>query len=147
MSFYRKVLQTAARTEVFAKTGIFVSSKAKACIRHFDGCFLRQESYANIKVAFKCIFVQGEEIQDLLLEMQKLTEVKHKIDFDSPNALSNANYPRLTGINKDQFNSVHWCMTSIKSSPGRCTRATLGLVLVKLRTGLSLPILSTLFGL
>ena len=55
-------------------------------------------------------------------------------------------YARLTGITKDQFNIVHKSLSSLRSTSSRSIRTALAVLLVKLRTGLSLAVLSTVFG-
>ena len=96
-------------------------------------------------MASKSCFAASEEIQNLLTEMRKLSESSNKLDFDTPNNLSDSDYVRLTGIDKQQFMLMHNSMTSVRPTPVRSSRTALAL-LVKLQTGLSLPILSTLFG-
>ena len=68
------------------------------------------------------------------------------LDFDSDDAMTDEGYARLTGITKDQFNIVHKSLSSLRSTSSRSTRTALAMLLVKLRTGLSLAVLSTLFG-
>ena len=60
--------------------------------------------------------------------------------------MTDEDYARLTGITKDQFNIVHKSLSSLQSTSLRSTRTTLAMLLVKLRTGLSLAVFSTLFG-
>lgn len=46
--FNSKRLKPEARTRVFAKTGVFVPAKSRACTKHFEGKYLKQECYARI---------------------------------------------------------------------------------------------------
>ena len=97
-------------------------------------------------MASKSCFAASEELQNLLTEMRKLSESSNKLDFDTPNNLSDSDYIRLTGIDKQQFMLMHSSMTSVRSTHVGGSRTALALLLVKLRTGLSLLILSILFG-
>ena len=79
--------------------------------------------------------------------MRKLTASSNKLDFDSPDFLLNSDYLRLIGIDKSQSEIMHRYLGSVRSTTSRSSRTALALLLVKIRTGLSLPILSTPFGL
>ena len=70
----------------------------------------------------------------------------HALDFDNDNAMSDVDYIRLAGITKLQFQIVRDSLSSLRSTSSRSTRTALALLLVKLRTGLSLAAISTLFG-
>ena len=78
--------------------------------------------------------------------MRKLSEKSSKLDFNDTVSLRDTDYLKLTGLSKVQFNEVHICMTSVRSTLARSTRTALAVLLVKLRAGLSSPVLSTLFG-
>ncbi|KYN28908.1 hypothetical protein ALC57_01669 [Trachymyrmex cornetzi] len=70
------------------------------------------------------------------------------LDFDYLPALTDSDYYNLAGLKKDHFNSVANCIKKhIKSTSGRSYRTCLALLLTKLRTGLSISVLSTLFAL
>lgn len=60
--------------------------------------------------------------------------------------MTDEDYLRLTGITKAQFSEVHDSLSSLRSTSVRSSRTALALLLVKLRTGLSLSVLSTIFG-
>ena len=144
--FYLKRLKPEARAKIFSKTGIFVPAKARACVKHFDGDNLHSECYGKIKIESHNFDASDKDITDLLSSMRKMTESSNKLDFDSEDSLSDSDYLRLTGIDKSQFETMHSCLTSVYSTEVRSSRTALALLLVKLRTGLSLPVLSTLFG-
>ena len=71
-----------------------------------------------------------------------------RLDFDHDTSMTDANYQVLTGLNGVQFDNM---LTLLEESSTRTTkngteRTTLGLLLVKLKTGLSNRMLATLFG-
>ena len=61
--------------------------------------------------------------------------------------MSDEDYIRLTGISKLQFDEVLSHLSTVRSTSVRSSRTALALLLVKLRTCLSLAVISTLFGL
>ena len=144
--FYLKRLKPEARAKIFSKTGIFVPAQARACVKHFDGDNLHSECYGKIQIESHNFDASDKDITDLLSSMRKMTESSNKLDFHSEDSLSDSDYLRLTGIDKSQFETMHSCLTSVYSTEVRSSRTALALLLVKLRTGLSLPVLSTLFG-
>ena len=80
--------------------------------------------------------------------MREIENIKESnvLNFDSDDAMTDEDYARLTGITKDQFNIVHKSLSSLRSTSSRGIPTALAMLLVKLRTGLSLAVLSTLFG-
>ena len=60
--------------------------------------------------------------------------------------MSDEYYIRLTGISKLQFDGVLSHLSTVPSTSVKSSRSALTLLLVKLRTGLSLAVISTLFG-
>ena len=71
---------------------------------------------------------------------------KRSLNFDIPGAMSDSDYLRLTGISASNFEDLfeHVKMV-LRSTVNRSSRTCLGIMLMKLRTGLSHSILSTLF--
>ena len=91
--------------------------------------------------------IESNKIAELLNEMREIANKKSNVlNFDSDHAMTDEDYARLTGITKDQFNIVHKPLLSLRSMSSRSTRTALAMLLVELRTGLSLAVLSTLFG-
>ena len=87
------------------------------------------------------------EIGELLNELREIANKKSNgLNFDNDDAMTDEDYTRLTGITKDQFKIVHESLSSLRSTSPRSARTALAMLLVKLRTGLSLAVLSTLFG-
>ena len=87
---------------MFSKTGIFVPAQSRACLKQFEGDNLLSDYYGKIKIESNCVSASSSDIQELLSEMRKLTESSNKLDFDSPDSLSNSDYLRLIEIDKNQ---------------------------------------------
>lgn len=67
------------------------------------------------------------------------------LNFDT---LQEADYSSLTGLSKPQFNDLFSHINDkIKSTPSRSPRTTVGLFLLKLKSGISNRLLSTIFSL
>ncbi|PJE77654.1 hypothetical protein CI610_03419 [invertebrate metagenome] len=74
---------------------------------------------------------------------------RYRIDFDNNHSLTDADYQNLTGITKADFNDLCLLLsssTSIRCTKNRTSRTCIALLLVKLRTGMSNRLLSTLFN-
>ena len=48
-----------------------------------------------------CFDASSNDILELLSEMRRMTESSNKLDFDSPDSLSESDYLRLTGTEKN----------------------------------------------
>ena len=87
-----------------------------------------------------------ESISQLLNDLREEAR-KKSLNFNDPSTLDDKDYYGLTGLTKDQFNYVaQYLSGKVRSTKGRSMRECLALLLIKLRTGLSNAILSTLFG-
>ena len=81
----------------------------------------------------------------------KLCEIARRnssmgIDFDNRDALSEADFTNLTGLGKQNFNDLHHHISdTIRNTPTRSTRVSLGIFLLKLKSGMSNKLLLSLF--
>lgn len=72
---------------------------------------------------------------------------KKGLDFDTPDCLKENDYETLMGITEENFERVLSLVKPLmQSSKIRSAKTCLGILLVKLRTGLSHNVLSTLFN-
>lgn len=69
-----------------------------------------------------------------------------KEDFDNNNALTESDFQNLTGITKINFDDLLLHIKSIRHSKNRSIKTCIALFLVRLRTGMSYGMLSTLFN-
>lgn len=90
--------------------------------------------------------VPPEELVKVLMDMRNVIgkDINKKLDFDSP-LMSNNDYVTFTGITRSQFDEV-FSVLDLRSSPLRTARQALGILLTKLRTGLSHRLLASLFN-
>jgi len=89
--------------------------------------------------------LNAAEIIDLLNSLHVYMQ-RGCLDFENRGALDDLDYYRLTGISSANFDKLFSCISSeIRNTSARSARTCLAILLVKLRTGLSHSILSTLF--
>ena len=135
------------RANIFIETGIIVNEGTRVCVSHVNAEALKDDCYGKITCVSESVNIESNEIVKLLNEMRVIANKNSNVlNFDSDDAMTDENYARLTGITNDQFNIVHESLSSLRSTSSRSTRTALAMLLVKLRTGLSLAVLSTLFG-
>ena len=95
------------------------------------------------------IILNRTSILNLLknLRIAALHNETSRINFDDEKILSETDYINLTGLSREHFNDLHTYITfSIRNTPTRSTRTSLGIFLFKLKTGTSSKVLSTVFG-
>ena len=141
-----KTLLPKHRANIFVKRGIIVSGDARVCSTHFEGDDLSEESYQKISPSSSSLNATSDDIKELLCEVRSIAlQGSNTLNFNDGSAMTDEDYMRLTGITKTQFDQVLEYIPSLRSTSIRSSRTALALLLVKLRTGLSLAILSTIF--
>jgi len=111
-----------------------------------NGSVFKDDDANRIKQISNTTVLSGTEIFNLLNNF-RIVAKKRSLDFDTPGALNDVDYHRLTGISARDFNNlVTYISDKIRSSSIRSVRTCLALFLIKLRTGMSHSILSSLFG-
>jgi hypothetical protein len=136
-----------ARTQIFIDRGIIIPPDTRCCRRHLENGFLSKTATNDIEVKSNYSILDDKTLCGLLENLRSVASRKG-LDFDYPPALTDDDYYNLTGLKKDQFDSVLASISGhIRSTSGRSPRTCLALLLTKLRTGLSLSVLSTLFAL
>ena len=131
--------------QVYVETGMFIPLKARCCASHLnDDGFLQQTAVHAIEAICDSTYMDAKTISDLLNDLHEEAR-KERLNFDYLSAISDQDYRRLTGLSKNQFNSATQHLSGAVSSMKVCSVHTfLALLLLKLRTGLSNTILSTL---
>ena len=141
-------LSPSSRAKIFVMTGIYVPENARSCSSHFVHGEVSSDCYDTIRCVSDTISAGNAEIVELLTEVRTLAmQDKHRLNFDDPRIMSDEDYFRLTGLNKAQFDTLVSKCTSIRSTSNRSNITALALLMMKLRTVLSVALLSTLFGL
>ncbi|XP_033763920.1 uncharacterized protein LOC117345083 [Pecten maximus] len=136
-----------ARTQAFIEHGIFIDSTNRCCASHIKDKYFDTVSLQLIRSTKTSDLFSRSDITDLLQNVRSLMKTSFHLNFDIPSVLSDANYSELTGLNKDQFADLASYLVSVRNTTVRSTRTCLGVLLVKLKTGLSNELISVLFGL
>lgn len=142
-----QVVPDLARTVAFIKEKIFIPKGIRCCRSHMDNNIFRPDVQIKKDGLKACPVTQ--ELLDMCESARQLAELKlkedYKINFDNP-TMTDTEYETLTGITKSNFDDVLE-KTGLYTTRLRTARQALGVLLVKLRTNLSNPVLATLFHL
>ena len=145
-----KTVPADAHTQLFLKYKIILSSSTRCCPSHLtENKLIKDEAIiANqhrLKETKKII--KSDEMIQILNSAKALIEKSEsrRIDFDQPHLLSDNDYYTLTGLTEEQFNDF---VSGISFERKRkySVRQSVGILLTKLRTGLSNSTLKTIFN-
>lgn len=140
------VIPSEAKLQVFVKRGLIIQGQVRCCRKHLNGRYFIIDEIDNIREASDVSTLSRSEITELLNDLRAYGE-RGLLDFETPGALSDIDYRRLTGISADDFDDLFgYAKAYIRSTRARGSRTCLAILLMKLRTGLSHAVLSTLFG-
>lgn len=144
-------VSTDIRHRIFIRTGHMLLPGARCCQMHMTSDFsLREDAIKFLATAStECqTFFNKSDIYSLISSIRSvaLRNEKCRLDFDTSKGLADSDYMTLTGISKENFDDVISHCQSIRSTKNRSLRTCIALLLVKLRTGLSNQMLSTLFN-
>ncbi|XP_051159163.1 uncharacterized protein LOC127280299 [Leptopilina boulardi] len=141
----RNRISPQARLKVFIDHGILIPPSSRSCNTHLEEEFLTDNA-VNMMELLPFSDLNANEVMELLTDLRDQAK-KKGLDFDNSSALADEDYSRLTGFNKNQFDQVvDFVQDSIRHTVNRSSRKCVALCLMKLRTGLSHSILSTLFA-
>jgi hypothetical protein len=131
------------RGNLYAQRGVWIESLAMMCPKHIVRDKLRVGSMAmvvNVPTTLKMI-----PEADVRALIQGVEHYKHSgLNFDD-HSLTDTDYKRLTGITKADFDDVMQHIHLVHRGGPVSPQTSLGLFLMKLRTGLSHTELSTVF--
>ncbi|CAF0824726.1 unnamed protein product [Didymodactylos carnosus] len=145
------------RINTFIYHSVYFKDGSRSCLRHIEGDHLNE---AAVKILQKYHSAtaentaNGEHISLLIKELQShLEQIKPQslfkprtiLNFDAAFLYSDEDYGCLTGIDKEQFNSLTE-IVRMRNTENRSIRMAIGCLLTKLRTGLSNQVLATLFA-
>ena len=140
------VVPSEARTQAFIDRGIIIPVNSRCCPCHLLGKYFTQESIALVPETAESTLFNRTDITELLNRVRSTLRSSGKLNFDCSFSLSDEDYSRLTGLTREQFEAVSKTINDLRNSEIRSIRTCLGILLVKLRTGLSNNVLATLFS-
>lgn len=145
------VISRSARYDLFLKRGIIVPYGSRCCGIHIenDGHFTI-DAAESIVTRNELSSFNRTDIKDLLESIRETANKnsQKRIDFDSPDGLSNEDCFILTGLNHDNFVDIcsHIKPSALRDTNNRSYRACIGIFLTKLRSGMSNKMLSAVFN-
>ena len=140
------VISSDIRTNVFVDVGILIPAGARSCRRHLRKSTVDPKVLDKLDPVSDFSSFNRTDLTTMLTDMRSRCQTNSSgVDFEDPSALSDDDYYNLTGITKDQFSSLAASLTSLRNTCNRSVRTCLALLLVKLRTGNSLNVLSSMF--
>ncbi|XP_053389742.1 uncharacterized protein LOC128552719, partial [Mercenaria mercenaria] len=139
------VISAPARFAAFLHHNVIIPAGARCCPSHIEEktCMLRPECLRNIPVTEQS-FMNRTTILNLLKQMREMCcKKQNTLDFDN---IKDEEMRNLTGLSLEQFNDLFsHIKDKVKATPARTSRTSVGLLLLKLRSGMSNKLLSNTF--
>lgn len=141
------VVSSAARFSAFLHHEIIIPPGSRCCPSHVDEGEFRPGVLNNIQT-FESSLINKSTVLELIQKIRNyaLQTSTSRFSFEL-SSMSNTDYLALTGISKENFEDLHYFIsTDIRNTQNRGTRMSLGIFLLKLRSGMSNQLLATIFG-
>ncbi|WAR19622.1 hypothetical protein MAR_001460 [Mya arenaria] len=140
-----------ARHQLFIDQNILLSSGARCCPKHICGKYLTDISLQLIKGKDKIrnvTTISNADLSNLLEHLRQKTKAAqhNRVCFDD-GSLTSEDYVTLTGLLPEQFNDLVGYLKTSKNSSSKSKRTTLGVFLMKVKTGMSDKLISTVLNL
>ncbi|CAC5392908.1 unnamed protein product [Mytilus coruscus] len=141
------VVPPSERLSAFMSNEVLIPGDNHCCPAHIRNGYLTEESFAKIQTT-DLTYINRSRILDLLTRIRRYalnSDVK-RIDFDGK-TLKDEDYINLTGLHSTEFDSqCEYIQDSVRNTPARTMRISLGIFLMKLKSGLPNKVLSTVFN-
>lgn len=142
------VVSPEARFSVLLNNNILIPAGCRCCPVHSDDGTILPESLKGLKT-MDTTLVNRTTIYEIV---QKLRDAARKsaslrIDFDNADMLTETDYCNLTGVSKANFSDIcEHVKAYIRNTPARSTRTSVAIFMLKLKSGMSNKLLSTIFN-
>lgn len=146
------------RVRAFIEDNILIMNPSRCCNKHITNGYLNTAAVQRIeKKEKKCEF-STEELMDIFSAIRseflsKQSIVKNlsniaPLSFDDPTRLTSDNYYILTGLSRQDFDTLCSCLpaASLRNTQCRTASTAVACLLMKLRLGVSFQVLATLFS-
>ncbi|CAH2092630.1 unnamed protein product [Euphydryas editha] len=139
-----KTVPVKAKCHFYIQKGFLIPPGARCCQIHLNMIF-KSEDISNVTPSNNDTVMNTSDIKQLLEELRAFA-LKAGLDFDTPGLLNDDDYWILTGLRMKDFNELYTIVKDkMRNTHIRSIRTSLAVFLMKLRTGLSYKVLSTLF--
>ena len=135
---------------VLLNKNVFIPEGARCCPDHMTKHRFKSEAIDKVgPFSVQMKKLNAGDIQLLLSKWQRLYQDKERLDFDNSHSMSDNEYRVLTSLSKSQFDDLIGRISParIRNSSNRSIRTAVGILLCKLRRGLSNQLLAILFEL
>ena len=139
------VVSSEARLHALVYHNIFINPGTRCCPVHItENDLILPSCYDNITVSETCM-VNRSSASKLIKELKDICgQKKSSIDFDN---ISTVDCKNLTGLSLDNFNDLcKHVIDKVKCTPCRSSRMSVGIFLLKMKSGMSNTLLSTICG-
>lgn len=136
-----------ARLHFFVKRNILLPHGARCCPNHIDegridGGDLDIQTYGFISMNANGIMDLVTKLKDILASVPS-----SKLDFENDGEMSEEDYQNLTGLNRMDFDVVcQYASQTMRNTPTRSIRTSVGIFLLKMKSGLPNKIMATLLN-
>lgn len=136
-----------ARLHFFVKRNILLPHGARCCPNHIhegriDGGDLDIQTYGFISMNANGIMDLVTKLKDILASVSS-----SKLDFENDGEMSEEDYQNLTGLNRMDFDVVcQYASQTMRNTPTRSIRTSVGIFLLKMKSGLPNKIMATLLN-
>ena len=141
------VVSPSARFQAFLHKAVLIPPGSRCCPSHINDETFITGALDNLQT-FQTSLVSRTTILDLIDKIRSyaLQNSASRLSFE-PFSMLDTDYQTLTGITKADFEDLHKHIAAeIRNTQNRGTRMSLGIFLLKMRSGISNQLLSTIFG-
>ncbi|XP_033730151.1 uncharacterized protein LOC117319467 [Pecten maximus] len=134
---------------LFLLKGILLPVGTRCCPVHIKHGLFSSEALECIVASRDSTSVNRTDIAQLITSIRDAANKSQdqRINFDSPDALSNDDYVSLTGLGREQFCDLcSHLKSTLRNTKNRSLKACVGIFLTKLKGGMSNRMLSTVFN-
>ena len=141
------VASSSARFSAFLHKEIIIPPGSRCCPTHIEDDEFKPGVLDNLQT-FDSSLVNRATILELISKIRHYAIQNSTCRFSfEPSKMNSDDYQTLTGISKENFEDLHsYISNDVRNTQNRGTRMSLGIFLLKLRSGISNQLLSTIFG-
>ena len=143
----KKVINKAARLDIFLRSKIWIKDTARTCVDHWNGNVLTDEAVHTIGVRGKEVNLNQEEFREFIDSLVGKTNETLLNRFKDIKKLqvTDAECKSYTGYDKAKFTTIVKELKSMRDSQNRTVSQATAIYLNRLRFGHSLKVVTTVF--
>ncbi|KAK3084039.1 hypothetical protein FSP39_007185 [Pinctada imbricata] len=143
------VMSAAMRHQAFMDRGRMITAGSRCCPVHVNDDILSDNALGLLKASSDISVIKGDALIELL-QYLRTTAHRHektRLNFDDERSLSDEEYLSLLGVGKAAFKDMLTYLDGlVRNTPARSTKTSLAIFLLKMRSGMSNKMLSTVFN-